>query len=1614
MAKEQQYKVNVTEVGAAGLHTDNDPINQPKGTYRFALNAVNEVTDGQQRFLSNEKANYDCTVRPAGYEIIGDCYIEDDMSVLLLVNPVNNRSEIGVIEKNNIYRTIVNTTILGFRIDHQCDVKYRLRRGSEKVIYWVDGLNKPRTFNLSREYNFYNNTYQAYLKAGGNPNTYAGEKWDAASFDLIKSYKSVPFFSAVEIRESGAILPGSYNFAIQYVDEDLNPTEWITTSNTVNIYNDSTNNPFPRIRGSRNIDTSSQSFPRANKSIKLTLTNLDDSFPYYRVAIIRASGNTGVPEKVLGSDLYPTSDSNFIYAGNDASLVNIDLSEILIDSEVIFAPKHIEQIENRLLLANTKGKGINWCDFQSYASKISSNICYKSVILNNILSEPNVKNPNSTFFFRGYMPGEVYSFGIVYLFNDGTLSPAFHIPGKSLTNVTSSMKPYELTQRYLDIHNCSTSNYWDRDMDNNTLVGKKIRHHRFPFRHEVSKPLYTTVTGVTNINKYRLKITISLNPAWTPGPPSYPLDGTGDPELIPYTLNYQVLGNPTVNSFNGTLVDTDMGVPFYIYDDVDPLDIINPPYYGELDPACILATTYQTLGNERFIVTFTYDSYVASSQVNTDNSEIFGIQFSAIEKPHPDVVGFYIVRNERLDDDRLILDNAIFGPMTSYEQYKSFGLIMPKQYYSVNNCGRTGNSGKTLQYYDKGIWFWNPEFQFFTKKTEYSEIEVEGKYSENVVTLPTVSNYDSSTCNGGPGGASETKQGSKGVYVEDVQSGTSYNPDLNKKKDKDDDGFDLVIGYRNTSITYAIENSFTFPVKKRVLYLSAAAYQNIDSNTFYNTSVDNKIGMYLSDNAFSTNIFYDTVTKKNHLIYGALVRPGTTAYSNFISRPYYKEHNNPVLFGNVSVVNNFQVFNGDAMISGFSFVSSIYYDMVVATRAKKSKIWKIVVGVILIAAAVVVSVVTLGAATPAAVAVTVGTLSAMAISYGVSLAVSGIKFEQFKSMVDTDYEKGLKETVVDGAVFETIRDTIQKEDDTIRWFADRVSNLYLESTVPFGLRTGLTCGVPDFIDAPSEYDELGFRSYLIEKLTVIDRDQGSGRLYKGYATAELYDMNLDYMRFNKEKNFIHLPIEYDCCSDSNEVYPMRIWYSEQSFQEEKVDNYRVFLPNNYRDIEGEHGEITDLYRLGNSLFIHTKEGLWHLPQNVQERVTNEIVSFIGTGEFFNIPPRKVIDDTLGSGGTNHKWATVKTKNGVMFVSETENKIYLHSDKVTDISLKGMRNWFEESLKPFLKKQLYDKFGVEYPYDNNPANPNGTGYLSTYDTRFERILLTKKDYLLLPDKLAIITAVSTKPTMGNAFVYALDDGKFYQGTTQIFLDNENYFENKSWTLSFSFHTASWISWHSYMPNYYIHSQNNMYSSVAGNRKIWKHNMEGKYQTFYNAFKPFIIEYVKLSNPLQDNITEDITIQTKARVWDTTTSQYKDERFVTFNKINVYNNYQSTGEQTMIIKDTQANPENFLAQQIPNTPGQILITRKERNWNINDLRDYVVDYDKPLFSSAWLDIRANYYIDKVANNAVISYFKPWYELQSFRDKYIVIRLKFDTFDNVNLTMNYSLETEQPSTR
>ena len=59
-----------------------------------------------------------------------------------------------------------------------------------------------------------------------------------------------------------------------------------------------------------------------------------------------------------------------------------------------------------------------------------------------------------------------------------------------------------------------------------------------------------------------------------------------------------------------------------------------------------------------------------------------------------------------------------------------------------------------------------------------------------------------------------------------------------------------------------------------------------------------------------------------------------------------------------------------------------------------------------------------------------------------------------------------------------------------------------------------------------------------------------------------------------------------------------------------------------------------------------------------------------------------------------------------------------------------------------------------------------------------------------------------------------------------------------------------------------------------------------------------------------------------------------------------------------------------------------------------------------------MNSNSYIDKVLNETTLDFNKDWYELESFRDKYLVVRLIFDKFANKKIITNFSVENEDPS--
>ena len=135
-------------------------------------------------------------------------------------------------------------------------------------------------------------------------------------------------------------------------------------------------------------------------------------------------------------------------------------------------------------------------------------------------------------------------------------------------------------------------------------------------------------------------------------------------------------------------------------------------------------------------------------------------------------------------------------------------------------------------------------------------------------------------------------------------------------------------------------------------------------------------------------------------------------------------------------------------------------------------------------------------------------------------------------------------------------------------------------------------------------------------------------------------------------------------------------------------------------------------------------------------------------------------------------------------------------------------------------------------------------------------------------------------------------------------------------------------------------------------------------------------------------------------------------ITFNSIIVYNSRQCSGNLKLIVKEDSSD---YLWNQVQNLDvNEIFIDKNEKTWYINNLRDIVKDYSKPLFLSNIKSKQKNYYTDKVLNESVLDYNKDWTQLESFRDKFLAVRLSFNNFEQVKLTFNYSVADEKKSYR
>lgn len=238
-------------------------------------------------------------------------------------------------------------------------------------------------------------------------------------------------------------------------------------------------------------------------------------------------------------------------------------------------------------------------------------------------------------------------------------------------------------------------------------------------------------------------------------------------------------------------------------------------------------------------------------------------------------------------------------------------------------------------------------------------------------------------------------------------------------------------------------------------------------------------------------------------------------------------------------------------------------------------------------------------------------------------------------------------------------------------------------------------------------------------------------------------------------------------------------------------------------------------------------------------------------------------------------------------------------------------------------------------------------------------------------------------------------------TEVLLTDLNYFCNNSFTLSYSFDTQSWTSFHSYLPNYYIGGPLSFYSGInqSLSSSLWEHNTSlTLYNNFYGSIAPYILEY-PFAYKYLDEIIQNVKDYSKVLQY-TNFMEFVETNNYYFNKAVLYNNQQSSG----LLKLTKKPVNNLKAyNEYPKYNAdskEILFTKSDNFYNFNTFWALNKDSQKPIWNKSCESLS----IYKELNQDNHNYSKRSFRKAPLRAKDLRIRLINDDKDEYKFLSNF----------
>ena len=1541
MAELQNNNKIIPNSPISGINTDNITSQLKDGQVTYALNAVVQNFDGKEINYQNEQSNVFCSELKQGYKVVGRHFIpEQNKTIYFMHNPITDDSEIGYKMSNEcIYHTLINSKCLNLNVNYPILKIVQKTTNCTTELYWTDNYNTLRFIDLDN----------LPFKEIPDPNKEGFfiklNEVDCNKLRVQPNF-AIPSITPISTEVGGNLQMGSYQFAIQYSNSlGEGYTSMYAITNPLGIFESKETMSFDLF---------------TTKAIKLKISNIDNTglYDHFNLVVLKTINGITTPYIAQTVPISGT-DYDITYTGNDPSEIRLSMRDVFDRFPYYDLAGDVTSSDNTIVWSILKTK--QKLNYQNIWSNVRLYWESWKVPVNRFES---YNNPINTGEIRGYMRDENYSFYGCFILRNGKITERFHIPGRMA-------KAYDLEI----INNLDAVNYKD-------------------------------------------------NPCETPDPqPRWKVYNTAN--VIDFSDEYKKSGN--VDCYKGPYQYGEFG-----YFESTEKYPNNKELFGSLAgqyirlhkfPDCIVSPIHDnnTTGEESF------QHFIFPIGVKIDSESLYNaIQNSDLtQEEKDDIVGFKIVRANRAISKSVVAKGLFFNVgkysrdnQEIYYPNYNYNDLRPDPFIATSKV--TFNSGdnasKRLQGFGdhsrSRITFHSPDTSFYQPfgiDSGYVKMETieYGKSKGHFVAVQDNARYKFMSytalkaafgvamsagiavdLGGGflgltpvpklqpgniPGAFISIMETIKNI-IPFINYGWQYNsignygasvpiPNNGNKIRAIQTGSYLISGmqtvdgerinnYRRESSVYIkTSGNFLFPHEYGA---------PVDNSRFTISSDGNNCSSPEAIRYRDISTYYGSIKRIVPDQYGKINSP------EIVDTGYFSH-----LYDNGNRINRFPtVFGGDVFINQFGFkrkhaffldntVSKpdnidialnllgnvgypIYYYSTdqIEVDFKLDPRWDNWINILTEFDFDHITSNILSAGIRPAVA---GMLVLITIFRGY-LNILGVP----NVNLDCYVEKNLN---VEGKAY---------------LFSYGIPYFFCESEVNLDYRQAYNSKEGDFYPHVSS----DIPDFWLQEINVpIIQDN-------------TYIYNKSYSKQNKEILFNHLPENFDPNKSCTVDFPNRAIYSQKANLEETKNNWLVYRPISYHDFPKTYGRLTSLDGLESRTILARFENKSQLYNVLTSVDTTTGTAYLGNPIFFSQPPIDFAETETGYAGSQHKFL-LKTEYGHLSIDSVRGQIFLlRGNHVEDISSHGMSKWFTENL-PFRIKEYFPNVNIDNHYKD-------IGLTGVYDTYYNRLIVTKKDYIpLLSD-----------------IIYDEEEREFKYNNKVISTSDTNYFCNKSWTVSYSIETQSWVSFHSYVPNYYTAHHNGIFETGI-DKGVYLHNKAITFCNFYGELKDYIIEYPIKLFP-DEEILSNFQDYTTVLKYTNKDIFYEVEDGVYFNQCIIYNDFQNSGLLKLIQK-----PKNNLSimkkyPMIKSDHKEILYTKSDSLFKFNTFWDIVINKDKNCFN-----VPCNYVsLDKQLDNSNLDYSTKSHLKARIRSREARIRLIYNQSDQYKLISKFFLTNTQKS--